>query len=224
MLVNTHHRFITQRDLARLALFRCEVVSTGFVVSFEKAVIELPWTVITGAPVAARLWDDVVSTIEPSANFSRWFSEQLNTECRLVFMPDYSERKLDAAYATGLNGLSDGYPYLLANDASLTDLNNRMAHPVTMDRFRPNIVIDGLEPWQEDDILTYQGDQVVFKSVKPCSRCVVITTDQQTGIRSKEPLHTLSTFRRSGKTVMFGVNATAPAGMKIRTGERITIA
>jgi len=102
--------------------------------------------------------------------------------------------------------LADGYPLLLTSRASLADLNRRLAQPVGMARFRPNLVIDGAQPFAEDNWQRLRIGEVILRVAKPCARCKVITIDQHTGVAGKEPLHTLSTYRQRDNKVYFGVN------------------
>jgi uncharacterized protein YcbX len=107
----------------------------------------------------------------------------------------------------------DGFPLLIVSEASLGDLNRRMAegggHAVPMNRFRPNLVVAGCEPYAEDSLRRFRIGDVVFRGAKPCIRCIVTTTDQLTGERGVEPLRTLARYRREpadATHVMFGYN------------------
>ncbi|MGH8309529.1 MAG: MOSC domain-containing protein, partial [Steroidobacteraceae bacterium] len=114
------------------------------------------------------------------------------------------------------------YPLLVCNRASLTELNARMPEPIPMNRFRPNFVLDGLEPFAEDTIDSIAIGEVVLRLVKPCTRCVTTATDQRTGERSTNPLPVLRKFRFDRKLlgVTFGENAVVErgAGASIRLG------
>lgn len=206
-----------------MALFKCIDNANSFVVTHESESLEIPWTVDKGVAHLAMIWNDEVSVIEPSAEMSRWFSVQLDMDCRLVFMSSDTERCIDPDYAHGRTALTDGFPYLIANQASLDDLNNRLATPVPMDRFRPNVVVDDWLPFAEDDTKFIKTDNLIFEFVKPCSRCVVTTTDQSTGERGKEPLKTLASYRTLNNHVHFGVNAIAQGDVVVQVGERLTV-
>jgi uncharacterized protein YcbX len=110
---------------------------------------------------------------------------------------------------------SDGFPILVCNGASLDYLNTRMPQSIPMERFRPNIVLDGLPPFAEDRIATLQIGPVTLSLVKPCTRCVITSTDQRTGERSTNPLPFLREFRfdRALLGVTFGENAILTAGV-----------
>jgi uncharacterized protein YcbX len=136
-------------------------------------------------------------------------SEALGSPCELVYMAEATVRPADPAYAPegARVSFADGFPFLVISEASLADLNSKMDRPVPMNRFRPNLVIGGGEPYVEDAIGSFTVDRITFKMVKPCDRCVVTTTDQATTTRGVEPLRTLATYRKVGNLVMFGQNA-----------------
>ena len=139
---------------------------------------------------------------------------------------DDTVRRADQQFA-GANdqvGFADGYAFLLTSLASLDDLNRRLASPLPMNRFRPNIVIDGVEPFEEDTWKRIRIDGIEFSVVKPCARCVTTTVDQRTAERSKEPLRTLATFRHvPGRGVMFGQNLVHHGTGTIRVGSAAEI-
>lgn len=114
------------------------------------------------------------------------------------------------------NRFTDGFPLLALSNASLADLNARLARPLPMNRFRPNLVLDGLEPYAEDCIDELYTDGVTLKIVKPCTRCSITTTDQDAAQRDgDEPLRTLKGYRYDPKLngVLFGQNTIVVAGI-----------
>jgi uncharacterized protein YcbX len=123
-------------------------------------------------------------------------------------MPDSHHRPVnpDKAGPGHIVGFADGYPFLLIGQASLDDLNARLAEPVEMRRFRPNLVVEGAAPFAEDGWHRLRIGGLAFRGVKPCDRCTVTTVDPDTGARGPEPLRTLSTYRKEGNQVMFGMN------------------
>jgi hypothetical protein len=123
-------------------------------------------------------------------------------------MPDATVRPADPAYApTGTRvSFADAFPFLLISEESLSDLNSRLTRPLPMNRFRPNLVIAGGEPYIEDTLERFDIGGIAFRAVKPCGRCVVTTTDQETTERGVEPLRTLATYRKEGGEVVFGQN------------------
>ena len=129
-------------------------------------------------------------------------------------MPDATERAVDSDYNTGADIVSfaDAYPFLLIGEASLADLNTRLPEPAEMRRFRPNIVFTGGAPYEEDTVRGIRIGDLEFKAVKPCARCVLITRDPDTGLKGKEPLETLSGYRKKGVKILFGQNLVWDSG------------
>lgn len=233
MLVDENGKFQTQRELATMACLHCSPLPDGFRVKDIRngSSLDLPWTVSEGERQKVSVWSDALSALHGEPLWDTWFSEALQRTVRLVYMPDAAERRTDGSYANSLTSLSDDFPYLIASQASLDDLNTRgqaWAHEhkstwaqVPMERFRPNLVVAGGTPLQEDTWTDIRIGDARFQLVKPCARCVVITTDQNTGERSKEPLRTLATYRSIGNKVMFGVNAVAQLEGIVRLGDHV---
>jgi uncharacterized protein YcbX len=155
---------------------------------------------------------------------TEWFSEALREECRLVFFPENLIRPVDAAFAPGhKTGFTDGYPLLLTTEESLGDLNRRLKHPSSMLRFRPNLVVVGGRPWEEDSWRVLEIGGVRLELVKPCARCSVTTVDPGSGTRGKEPLRTLMGFRGHGGKGYFGQNAVFSGNGSFRVGDSVRI-
>ena len=174
------------------------------------------------------VWGDAVDAALAAADAHAWGTAHLDTPVRLVFMPATSRRPVDAEYAVRADDIvsfADSYPLLLASAASLADLNARLDAPLPMDRFRPNVVVDGAAPWAEDAWRRIRIEDVIFQSVKPCGRCSVTTVDQQTAARGKEPLKTLAAFRRRAETgkVYFGWNLVPETTGTLRAGDLIEV-
>jgi hypothetical protein len=138
-------------------------------------------------------------------------------------MDKVSNRPVDPKYAVRNEQVSyaDGFPFLITGTGSLADLNQRLETPVPMDRFRPNIVISTEAPFIEDDLGIFHLGEAIFKRVKPCSRCIITTTDQLTGKRSKEPLKTLSEYRKIEQKVLFGQNLVCLREGRVKTGDNL---
>ncbi|MBA3760335.1 MAG: MOSC domain-containing protein [Gemmatimonadales bacterium] len=118
---------------------------------------------------------------------------------------------------------ADGFPFLIISEESLADLNRRFSDPLLMNRFRPNLVVAGGEPFAEDNWSNIEIGGVRLRVVKPCARCVVTTTDQATGERGKEPLRTLATYRKVNGEVMFGQNVVHENTGRLRVGDVVTV-
>src|SRR5690606_26691189 len=162
---------------------------------------------------------------EPAAD---WITRYLGSAARLVRFDSRHRRASNTSWTGGieaLNRFSDGYPWLVISRGSLDDLNSRLEQPLPMNRFRPNIVLDGVPAYAEDRIAELIVGTVRLRIVKPCTRCAITTTDQSTAERGKEPLRTLLKYRYSSelKGVLFGQNAIliAGAGEKLRTATAV---
>lgn len=227
MLIDENNRFMTQREFPQMALLSTAITAEGLVVEARHsgvAPLMIPLSQASGERITVTIWDDTCVALLVSAAADTWFSEVLGKDLRLVYMPDDSIRKVDTDYARNneITGFSDGYPILMIGESSLADLNRRLDVPVPMNRFRPNIVFSGGDPYQEDMMSRFYINGIQLLGVKPCARCVMTTTDQSTGLRGVEPLKTLASYRSKGNKVLFGQNV-LPAGKGlIRVGDRIT--
>jgi uncharacterized protein YcbX len=172
-----------------------------------------------------RIWDDVVHATDLGDEAARWISSFLGADCRVVFMPDDVVRPVDPRYAQPGDrvGFADAYPFLLISQGALGELNRRLKSPLPMNRFRPNLVVDGVPPHAEDGWARIAIGGVMFEVVKPCARCVVTTTDQETGERGHEPLRTLATYRRTNGKVHFGQNLIHQGGGELRVGDAVEV-
>jgi hypothetical protein len=192
--------------------------------------VEAPLVPESTVPARVRVWNSICDALPVSPRVDAWLSEYLGESCRLVYMPDSTRRASNPAYAGDgerLVGFADGFAYLIANAASLEDLNKRLAArghpPLPMNRFRPNIVVAGAAPYAEDEWGELRVGDAALRAAKPCGRCEVTTTDQATGeVRGPEPLATLATYRTSDEFgVMFGLNLVAIRPGMVRVGDLI---
>ncbi|GGY89665.1 MOSC domain-containing protein [Streptomyces nitrosporeus] len=234
MLVDGSGKAVTQRQEPRVALVRAEALPDGGVLvsapGCEPLAVKVP---APSATVPADLFRRTVEVVEADPAAHAWFSALLGTEIRLVHLDEPSHRRLiDPEYARPGEtvSLADGFPLLLTSSASLDALNGLVAQgdhpeegPLPMDRFRPNVVVDGTAPWAEDDWKRVAIGDVPFRVAKPCGRCVVTTTDQRTAERGKEPLRTLARHRRSGAHLLFGQNLIPDATGVIRVGDPVRV-
>lgn len=228
MVVDTGGVMLSQRDHPRLALVRPSLGEGEETLRVEAPgmrPVELPLRPATTVGLEVAIWDDRCAAIWCGERAAAWFSELLERDCSLVYMPDSTIRPADPAYAPGSYRVSfaDGFAFLLASEESLAELNRRLQTPLPMNRFRPNLVIAGGEPFGEDRLTEFQMGGVRFRVVKPCDRCVVTTTDQATGDRGVEPLRTLATFRRRDGKVYFGQNVIHDGAGRLRVGDRLRV-
>jgi uncharacterized protein YcbX len=226
MLVDSTGMFLTQRQFPMLSKFKTSIDSDNLIIQHDgdRLVVGLH---DKGEMTLAKsqIWDDIVTTQEVSAHHSNWFSERIGIDCKLVFFPEENPRAVDPKYKVNDDhtSLSDAYPLLIIGQASLDDLNQRLPKPVPINRFRPNFVFTGGEPFEEDNWRNFKIGSNQFVGVKPCSRCTMTTVDHETGERGTEPLKTLSTYRTRNNKVYFGQNAIATKANVVSVGDLITI-
>ena len=223
MLVDENNRFLTQREYPVMATIGVRVESGELRVErwpeFDtdhprKDAKPQRESVVWQSEVDAAVYGDEVN---------EFFSDALGAKVRLVYMPDGEQRHINPRFDRGddIVSFADGYPLMLLSEATLGELNSRIEKPLPMNRFRPNLVVSGAEAFAEDDWKAIRIGEAVFRSTKPCERCVITTTDQARGeVDGKEPLKTLATYRQAkmvmpdrleafgvpGNAVLFGQN------------------
>ncbi len=211
MIVDSTGRFLTQRVLPQMAVI--QAVATPASVILSKAgspaiEVEMPGPAAPSEPVV--VWRDTVMAADAGPQAADWVSAALGTPARLIHMHDTAARPLRSAFGQVGETVSfaDGFPILLTSLDSLGNLNARLANPVTIDRFRGNLIIEGAPPWAEDTWRMIRIGGATFRVAKPCDRCTVTTIDQATGLRPDrtEPLRTLGQFRHDERGIMFGQN------------------
>lgn len=230
LIVDERRRFITQRELPQLALLAAEPHADHLLLRApQRAPLRVPR--IDGERLPVQIWRDEVMAIDAGDAAAAWLSDWLSQSCRLVRFDTQRYRLSNAQWAGTVaaeNAFSDGFPVLVIGEASLADLNRRMERPLPMERFRPNIVLAGLEPYAEDRIHELRIGAARLRVVKPCTRCVITTTDQNTGQRDgEEPLRTLRGYRYDAQLhgVAFGQNAIIieGIGVTLRAGDAVDI-
>ena len=224
MVVNGSGEFLSQRDHPRLALVSTGILDGSLLLEAPgMAALEIPLDPQPTVQTSVRVWKDHCSATWTGERPARWFSEVLGLPCNLVHMAEDTIRPADRAYAPDGTQVSfaDAFPFLVISEASLADLNRRLAEPLPMNRFRPNLVIADSEPYAEDGWDRLEINGVRLRVVKPCARCVITTTDQATAERSQEPLRTLGRYRKVRGKVMFGQNAVHETLGRIRVGDLV---
>ena len=229
MLVDENNLFLTQREHRTMALLRTAIEDNELIVYHKDKLAEKLRLPLVPKPsvltVMVKIWDDWCESQYINEEADNWFSDQLNFPCRLVYMPESTKRKVEAAYAMNgdITNFSDGYPLLLISHSSLDDLNSRMEEALPMNRFRPNIVITGSRPFEEDTMEQFNINGINFYGVKLCARCIITTTNQETGDIGKEPLKTLAQYRRIDNKVLFGQNVLCQDNGVITVGDEIKV-
>ncbi len=225
--------FLSQRELPQMALIQPALSDETLIVRAPRLPeLWLPLTPPANAKsVTAIVWDDTCLAYDEGDEAAGWLTRHLGVPARLVRMADAFVRPVDPQYASAgaQTAFSDGYPALITAQASLDDLNARLAArgkaAVSMLRFRPNIVIGGCAPYAEDGWQRVQIGAVAFDIVKPCKRCAITTVDPASGSipDREEPLATLAAYRRGPRGgVLFGQNAVHRALGKLALGDRVT--
>jgi uncharacterized protein YcbX len=249
LLVDKDGTFLTQRELPKMATIRVWLRGDSLEVHADGAPKLRVEPLFDGPRVQALVWKTTSEAIEYDIDTSEWFSDALDTEVRLLYMPDDAGRAVNPLFDRGGDVVSfaDGYPLMLLGEASLGDLNRRLAEnadggvrvPLLMNRFRANLVVAGSERYAEDQWVRIKVGDAIFRSTKPCERCVITTVDQSSGeVDGKEPLRTLATYRRARDlmpercdelgvdptAVLFGQNLIPEtSGATVRVGDRVEV-
>ncbi|BAC91022.1 MOSC domain-containing protein [Gloeobacter violaceus] len=228
MVVNERGTFISQRSYVRLALVETALTEARLRLSApEMGYIEVPLAHEPGPAAEVTVWGDRCAAVDQGEEAARWFGELLKTPCRLVRMAPDWVRPVNPRYAPPGSqvGFADGYPLLVLSEASLADLNTRLAEPLPMDRFRPNLVVTGCEAYAEDTWPAVRVGEVTLRAAKPCVRCKITTIDQQTARPTgEEPLRTLATYRQIDKGQIFGQNMVHASPGRIALGDALEVA
>lgn len=232
LLVDEKNNFLTQREFPKMATVNVKVLKEGLRVSENENETIVPFEPNTNETATVKIWSSRCRAKVYERETNDWFSNVLQTDCKLVSMPKETRRKVNYFYAVHKNdtvSFADGYPFLLIGESSLEDLNARLENPVPMNRFRPNFVVSGADAFAEDDWKQIKIGNVIFHVVKPCGRCVITTIDQASGEKQGvEPLKTLASYRipkRSVKQkILFGQNLIAEnTGKVIEVGDKVEI-
>lgn len=217
MVVREDGMFLSQRTHPRLACIATALTGEHLLLDAEgRRTLRLPLAPC-GEARPVRVWKDLCEGLDQGDAAAHWVGAVLGEPARIVRVPRSPARRANPEYAgpgSAPLAFPDGYPVLVCNAASLDELNRRLPHALPMERFRPNLVIEGLPPFEEDRIAAIAIGPVTLRLVKPCTRCIVPSTDQRTGVRGLDPLPVLRAFRfdRKLRGVTFGENAVVAAG------------
>ncbi len=215
MLIDDSAQMLTQRKHARLCLVKTTILPNALRITAPgMPALSVPFHTsgtVSPAEVQATVWDDTCNALNCGQQAADWFSEFLKIPAKLVFFPDNEIRQVDLNFASpgDTTAFSDGFPYLLIGQGSLDDLNRRLDCPISMRRFRPNLVLSTTDAWAEDHWKRIRIGNIDFSIVKPCSRCTIPSIDTQTAEKSAEPLKTLASYRMRDNKIFFGQNVIA---------------
>ena len=225
MLVDEQGVMITQRKQARMCLLTPRLENNQLYLQ-ARGFSELC------VPAAdkhhkqgATVWNDRCLANDCGETAAEWLSDFLGIHCRLVYFPAHENRQVDLHYAQpgDRTAFSDGFPILLTSQASLDDLNQRLAEPIGMERFRPNLVITGATAYAEDDWKKLQAGEINLRVVKPCSRCIIPNIDPLTAAIHNEPAQTLASYRKQDNKIFFGQNVIHDQQGTIHSGMTVKI-
>lgn len=226
MVVRPDGGFLTQRDAPGLALVRpwlgADVLGLR---GPDGGTVELP-IAFDGPAMPARVWGSEVDARTGPPAGDEWLSDLLDRRCRLVHLGEDAVRATDPAYAEGHRvGFADGYPVLVIGEGSVGELARRAGRPIPVDRFRPNIVVSGTRPHDEDAWRRFAVGALALQGVKLCARCKVTTIEQNRGTvdPDSEPLRTLALYRRIESHVYFGLNAVHLGTDTVRAGDAVEV-
>ena len=226
MVVGADGVFISQRGRHELATVRTTVAGGELILEAPGAGAVAVPVAPRGGRVGVRVWDSELEVRSVSPDADAWLTAFLGAPHRLVHIGDDDVRPTDPTYAKGHRvGFADGYPALLVTRGSVEELGRRVGRPIPAERFRPNIVVSGERPHEEDQWRRFTIGSLAFSGVKLCTRCKVTTLDQESGVRDPdgEPLRTLARYRHLKDKVYFGVNVVHHGTGMIRAGDRVEV-
>lgn len=225
MLIDEKGNFLTQRKLPRMALIDTAINESTLTLTYQDKQFDLPIELPRLPSQKVSVWRDVVEVCDLGDGVAGWLSSILDKPCRLVVMSPEYERQVDLNYGRqgDIIGFADGFSVLLIAEASLEDFNRHLSNKITMQRFRPNIVVAGCEPFAEDSWQKLCIGDLVFDVAKPCTRCVIPTIDPNTADRSPEIWHALQDYRQKDGKVFFGQNLIHRAEGEIKVGDTVEI-
>lgn len=223
MLINADNVHITQREYPIMSQFYPEILGDKIRITFEGQTHEFLINEYLENTIDSHVWEDKSEVVEVNSGTSKWFSDKLGFDCKLVKILKNGARKHESSITneTYNVSLADGYPYLLIGTESLDFLNEKLEEKITIKRFRPNIVVSTQNAHEEDDFDAFKIGDVQFKNIKPCGRCIMVNNDPQKGIVKKEPLKTLSKYRNVNNSVLFGTNIVSLNSGIISVGDEV---
>lgn len=212
MVIDAKGQMITQRQQPRMCLIQTQLTQNQLILNApEMPELCLSDKLVADSDIQATVWRDQCNAIDCGDEAAHWLSEFMQSSCRLVFFPDTEVRQCDTNFAKigDKTAFSDGFPYLLIGQASLDELNQRLAQAIEMSRFRPNLVVTGSPAFAEDKWKKIRIGTVIFRVVKPCSRCMIPSINPHTAEKTAEPVKTLASFRQRDNNIYFGQNLVA---------------
>jgi uncharacterized protein YcbX len=228
MVVDAAGQFQTQRQMPRMARIDATLTAVGVGLGLDgQGTISVERPGAGAESIMVRVWSDDVPARSAAPEADAWLSRALGAAVRLVYLDDETARGVDLTFGQEPDRVSfaDGFPILLTTEESHGALNARLAVPVTMTRFRPNLVVAGFPAWEEDRWRRIRIGEASFRIVKPCARCIITTLDPVSGEKTgDEPLRTLGKIHRaSGGRIIFGQNLIPDELGAVRVGDAVEV-
>ena len=227
MVATEKGEMLTARTEPRLCLIQANLTANGINITAPgMPVLSVEYSKLSTEYQKTAIWSTTLNGQKSAEYYNQWFSRYLNKPCQLLFFGDESERFVKNKNSQV--GFADGYPILLISHQSLTHLNQKLGtnHIASMTQFRPNLVVDGCNGFDEDTWKHIRIGEVEFEVTKPCSRCIFTTINPETAEKNsqQEPLKTLKSFRQvENGDVMFGQNLVPLNQGQIKIGDKVEI-
>ncbi len=232
VVVDHHGEFLSQRELPKMALIQARLTGDSLRLKAPGMLgLDVPFE-SEGDVLKVRVWNDEVAAVTQGELTDAWFSQFLGLSCRLMRFDPEAKRVSNRKYTGVIEAqykFADAFALLVCSATSLADLNARLAakgqEPITIERFRPNIVLNSIEAFDEDYVETFTIGQARLQVAKPCVRCTVPNVNFETGEAGFEPGDTLATYRNNAQAggITFGVNAIVEsgAGTQLSVGDAV---
>lgn len=232
MVINEFGQFISQRTHPKMATLNTELNVNDLILTHSevgKLILPLNKSFLpSDTGCEAKLFSKIIKGYDCGKLASDWISDFLHSKAKIIFYhPQAYRRTVDPQYTDDESkevAFADGFPWLLTSQETLDNLNQKLSKPIGMDRFRPNIVVEGTTSDEEDNWINFKIGDYHFKNAKPCSRCKVTTINQAQGIsQSHEPLDTLKTYRFKDGKIYFGINLIHEGSGELKIGDVVTL-
>lgn len=227
MLANQNGRFLTQREFPIMGQFGAEINADSLQLTYAGVTKTLSLVKLSrfAQHRSVSIWKDEVSARLIESDINPWLSDILQTRVTLCFMDDDTHRQVDTQYALqgDRTSFADGYPFLIISEASIEFLSEKVGRELSVERFRPNVVLTGCEAFAEDEWTKIAINGIEFDVVKPCARCSIPTLNLKTSEKEIDVMQMMLKHRRQGKAVMMGQNAIHRQHGVLQVGQAVEV-
>jgi len=225
MVIDSKGSFVTQRKTPEMCFIETRLASDDQLALSGNGIEECIVPAGGYDLKQSSVWGTEVQGEDCGDAAAKWISTFLNKDCRIIYMPKSYARSVDTNYAKQGEcvGFADGFPLLIATRPSLNDFNTKLGFEISMDRFRPNIVVDGNQAWDEDNWEAIEINGIRFDLVKPCSRCIMPSINPKTAEKQMAVNQALLKYRRRGRNTYFGQNAIYDRTGTIKLGDTAAV-